>query len=101
VACLITRRRGTSPGKILAGICHEQSQRLDPVRVLRQRPAPDHEAARLYLVQVLDVKGRTWLDRVIRPVERLTYRVCGIDPAASRAGSATPYRCCSSASWEC
>jgi K+-transporting ATPase ATPase A chain len=34
----------------------------------------------LYLVQVLDVKGRTWLDRVIRPVERLTYRVCGIDP---------------------
>ncbi len=35
----------------------------------------------LYLVQVLDVHGRTWLDRVVRPVERLTYRVCGIDPA--------------------
>ena len=33
----------------------------------------------LYLVQVLDAKGRTWLDRVVRPVERLTYRVCGID----------------------
>ena len=35
----------------------------------------------LYLVQVLDANGRTWLDRVVRPVERLTYRVCGIDPA--------------------
>ena len=34
----------------------------------------------LYLVRVLDVNGRTWLDRVVRPVERLTYRVCGIDP---------------------
>jgi K+-transporting ATPase ATPase A chain len=34
----------------------------------------------LYLVQVLDARGRTWLDRVVRPVERLTYRVCGIDP---------------------
>jgi potassium-transporting ATPase potassium-binding subunit len=34
----------------------------------------------LYLVQVLDTEGQTWLDRVLRPVERLTYRVCGIDP---------------------
>ena len=38
----------------------------------------------LYLVQVLDVNGRTWLDRVVRPVERLTYRVCGIDPAGEQ-----------------
>ena len=35
----------------------------------------------LYLVQVLDAQGRTWLDPVIRPAERLTYRLCGIDPA--------------------
>jgi len=34
----------------------------------------------LYLVQVLDARGRTWLDPVVRPVERLTYRLCGIDP---------------------
>jgi K+-transporting ATPase ATPase A chain len=34
----------------------------------------------LYLVQVLDARGRTWLDPLVRPVERLTYRVCGIDP---------------------
>jgi K+-transporting ATPase ATPase A chain len=33
----------------------------------------------LYLVQVLDPRGRTWLDPVMRPIERLTYRVCGID----------------------
>lgn len=34
----------------------------------------------LYLVEVLDVNGRTWLDTVIKPVERLTYRLIGIDP---------------------
>jgi len=35
----------------------------------------------LYLVQVLDTGGKTWLDRLVKPFERLTYRVCGIDPA--------------------
>ena len=35
----------------------------------------------IYLVQVLDPRGRTWLDRVVRPFERLTYRLCGIDSA--------------------
>jgi potassium-transporting ATPase potassium-binding subunit len=39
----------------------------------------------LYLVQVLDANGRTWLDRMVRPVERLTYRVCGIDPAREQS----------------
>jgi K+-transporting ATPase ATPase A chain len=34
----------------------------------------------LYLLQVLDIHGRTWLDKVVKPIERLTYRVCGIDP---------------------
>ena len=34
----------------------------------------------LYLVRVLDAKGRTWLDPVVKPVERITYRLCGIDP---------------------
>jgi K+-transporting ATPase ATPase A chain len=33
----------------------------------------------LYLVQVLDARGKTWLDPVVRPLERLTYRLCGID----------------------
>ena len=27
----------------------------------------------LYLMQVLDARGRTWLDRVVKPFERLTY----------------------------
>src|SRR6267142_1151581 len=35
----------------------------------------------LYLLQVLDVNGKTWLDPVVRPLERLTYRVMGVDPA--------------------
>src|SRR5208282_5740433 len=34
----------------------------------------------LHLVQVLDHQGRTWLDRLVKPFERVTYRVCGIDP---------------------
>src|ERR1035437_3592826 len=38
----------------------------------------------LYLVQVLDARGKTWLDPVVKPLERLTYRVCGIDPAAEQ-----------------
>jgi potassium-transporting ATPase potassium-binding subunit len=33
----------------------------------------------LYLTQVLDVNGRTWLDPVLKPLERLTYRVMGVD----------------------
>jgi K+-transporting ATPase ATPase A chain len=33
-----------------------------------------------YLVRVLDSKGRTFLDPVVGPLERLTYRLCGIDP---------------------
>jgi len=33
----------------------------------------------LYLLQVLDAHGKTWLDPIVRPVERLTYRLCGID----------------------
>lgn len=39
----------------------------------------------LFLVQVLDPRGRTWLDRLIRPVERLTYRIGGIDPTKEQS----------------
>jgi K+-transporting ATPase ATPase A chain len=34
----------------------------------------------LYLMRVLDVNGRTWLDPVLRPLERLTYRLMGVQP---------------------
>ncbi len=34
----------------------------------------------LYLVRVLDAEGRTFLDPVLKPVERLIYRLTGIDP---------------------
>ncbi|MBK9989319.1 MAG: potassium-transporting ATPase subunit KdpA [Verrucomicrobia bacterium] len=34
----------------------------------------------LYLVRILDADGKTWFDPVVRPVEQLTYRLCGIDP---------------------
>ena len=34
----------------------------------------------LYLLQVLDANGKTWLDPVLRPLERGTYRVMGVDP---------------------
>ena len=32
----------------------------------------------LYLIRVLDASGRTWLDPLLKPVERLTYRLMGI-----------------------
>ena len=35
----------------------------------------------LYLVRVLDAEGRTCLDPVLKPVERLIYRLTGVDPA--------------------
>jgi potassium-transporting ATPase potassium-binding subunit len=35
----------------------------------------------LYLMQVLDTNGRTWFDPVLRPLERLTYRLMGVDSA--------------------
>jgi K+-transporting ATPase ATPase A chain len=34
----------------------------------------------LYLVQVLDTNGRTWLDWCVKPFERVTYRLLGVDP---------------------
>jgi K+-transporting ATPase ATPase A chain len=34
----------------------------------------------IHLFQVLDANGRTFLDPVIKPVERLTYRLIGVDP---------------------
>ena len=33
----------------------------------------------LYLCQVLDANGKTWFDPILRPCERLTYRVMGVD----------------------
>src|SRR5262245_32770048 len=37
----------------------------------------------LYLVQVLE-SGRTWLDPVVKPLERLTYRLMGVDASAEQ-----------------
>jgi len=34
----------------------------------------------IYLVQVLDANGKTFLDPVFKPLERLTYRIIGVDP---------------------
>jgi K+-transporting ATPase ATPase A chain len=34
----------------------------------------------LYLVRVLDANGKTWLDPVLKPLERLTYWVMGVKP---------------------
>ena len=34
----------------------------------------------LYLGRVLDAKGRTWLDFIVKPFERLTYWLMGVDP---------------------
>src|SRR6478609_8367302 len=34
----------------------------------------------IYLTKVLDPNGKTWLDPVVRPVERLAYRLMGVGP---------------------
>jgi len=34
----------------------------------------------LYLVRVLEPDGRTWLDKPVKPVERLLYRIMGVNP---------------------
>jgi potassium-transporting ATPase potassium-binding subunit len=34
----------------------------------------------LYLVQVLDGHGKTWLDPVLKPFERVTYKLLRVDP---------------------
>src|ERR1700683_5530611 len=34
----------------------------------------------IYLVHVLDAHGKTFLDPVVKPVEKLTYRLFGVDP---------------------
>src|SRR5476651_2796716 len=34
----------------------------------------------LYLLRVLDARGKTFLDPILRPIERLTYKLLGIDP---------------------
>lgn len=34
----------------------------------------------LYLVQVLDANGHTWLDPIIKPFEKITYKLLGVDP---------------------
>ncbi len=35
----------------------------------------------IYLTKVLDPHGKTWLDPFIRPFEKITYRLMGIDPS--------------------
>src|SRR5450759_2834397 len=38
----------------------------------------------LYLLRVLDANGRTWLDPMLRPLERLTYRLMGVDSSTEQ-----------------
>jgi K+-transporting ATPase ATPase A chain len=33
----------------------------------------------LWLMQVLDANGKTWFDPILKPLERLTYRLMGVD----------------------
>ena len=34
----------------------------------------------IYLYKVLDQRGKTWLDKVIKPLEKLTYKLLGVNP---------------------
>jgi K+-transporting ATPase ATPase A chain len=39
----------------------------------------------LYLVRVLDVQGKTFLDPFLKPIEKLFYRILGLDPKKEQA----------------
>jgi K+-transporting ATPase ATPase A chain len=39
----------------------------------------------IYLTRVLDPEGKTFLDAALRPVERLLYRILGLDPKKEQA----------------
>jgi K+-transporting ATPase ATPase A chain len=39
----------------------------------------------LYLNRILDPQGRTWLDSVVRPVEKITYWIFRVDPAKEQS----------------
>ena len=38
----------------------------------------------MYLMRVLDMNGRTWLDPIVKPLERITYRLAGVDPGTEQ-----------------
>ena len=38
----------------------------------------------LYLMRVLDANGKTWIDPLLRPLERITYRVMGVKAEAEQ-----------------
>jgi K+-transporting ATPase ATPase A chain len=42
----------------------------------------------LHLVRALDPQGRTFLDPLVRPIERVTYRLCRIDPEREQSWKA-------------
>ena len=46
----------------------------------RSTHLPSSRAVGIFLVKVLDPKGKTFLDPVMKPIERLLYKVLGIDP---------------------
>src|SRR6202012_3351695 len=39
----------------------------------------------LYLCRVLDANGKTFLDPVVKPFEKLTYKLCGIDSRSEQS----------------
>ena len=77
VSLRLSARGNDSSGKILRSICKHP---VDSTRALSVALALITKPMGLYLMQVLDANGRTWLDPVLRPLERLTYRLMGVMP---------------------
>ena len=50
----------------------------------------------LYMASVFSHE-RTFLDRVLTPIESLIYRICGINPGVEMGWAATQFRCSRSA----
>ena len=54
----------------------------------------------IYMFRIFE-GDRQPLPRFFGPIERLIYRLCGVDPKSSRIGNSTVLRCCSSAPSRC
>ncbi len=54
----------------------------------------------IYMARVFE-RERTLADRIFRPIERLIYRLTGIDETHEMAGRSMRLRCCCSASSRC
>jgi K+-transporting ATPase KdpF subunit len=77
LTCFMILREGSSP---IFNYIYERCIRMDSTGSLSGPAFTHHQTARLVPASGARRHGRTWLDPIVGPLERLTYRLCGVDP---------------------